>query len=147
MMRTGDLLHTYKGSLAGVEVRFSGSTCARMGNQILVNGTVQAYFPRAQRIPKNVRRCGIKSWEIDGGRGIEGCISITCDMTAGNSGKLTVAKLCGTCSQKTLFVSINGKEKKHIYSIHPVKDSQIVRRWWIDTAGVLQIRTWPWSEK
>lgn len=61
--------------------------------------------------------------------------------------KLTAANLCGSCINKDLFISINGAEKKHIYSTHPVKDLKVVRRWWIDENMVLQIRTWPWNAR
>ena len=55
---------------------------------------------------------------------------------------LTVSKLCGICTNKSLMLCVDGGAVQHIYSAHPVKDSKLVRKWWVEH-DTLHIRTWP----
>lgn len=141
MFSVGSLLRTHKGNPDGISIHFDGCSRISVGRKVVINGAVHGYFTKARKVPKEIRNCGVKSW------GVEDDISIICDISPKASKKLSVANLCGTCVNKDIFVSVNGEKKKHIYSVHPAKETKAVRCWWIDADRVLHIHTWPWNAK
>ena len=136
MFTVGNLMRTHKGKCDDIDIQIDCDACYTRVSLVL-----RSLSTGKRKIPKSVKRYGIGSWTVGDP------ISVVCDLSTAASKSLSVANLCGTCANKDIFVSVNGAEKKHIYSVHPVKDSKAVRRWWIDGDKVLHIRTWPWNAK
>ncbi|MDE7243359.1 MAG: hypothetical protein K2O18_05190 [Oscillospiraceae bacterium] len=140
MFTVSNLLRTHKGSLTGIDIRVAGGVSLTK-ELVQANRGAYGFLSGKSLILKGAKKFGVRSWEAGGH------FSIACCSSAEVFEHLTVANLCGTCVNKNIFITINGAEKKHIYSVHPVKDSKAVRRWWIDSDMVLHIQTWLWNIK
>lgn len=123
MLRVRQLLRHSRNTKAGVHVYVDGK---------LQKGVTNSEAWRA------MRNRGVQNWVYND------VLEVHCNIVQYPPlDLLTVAKLCGTCLDKSLSVRINNGPLQHIYSTHPVKDNQVVRKWYVDR-GVLYIFTWPW---
>lgn len=104
------------------------------------SGKPDVMYTRKSNVLRDNRHCRVVSWTVQGNSNL----TLACHLAEqGDFESLTIAKLCGCCRNKDLFIRVDGGEERHLYSTIPGKDSRLVRKWWIDENKVVNIQTWP----